>query len=131
MIHGALDTFDPTTTLGEFIDQEHLMHIVARQTIRCREQDTCKGGHGGLVPEAIEPWAVELGPAIAVIALAVLLSDMPLGLRHHRVAEAAQVLFNRLLLLLTRRRDTGVQSDFHRVPPSAAMAQGWCLRRVP
>jgi hypothetical protein len=25
--HRALDKFDPTATLGEFIDQEHLMHI--------------------------------------------------------------------------------------------------------
>jgi len=27
--HGTLDKLDPTAALGEFIDQEHLMHIIA------------------------------------------------------------------------------------------------------
>jgi hypothetical protein len=28
--HGPLDKLDATATLGEFVDQEHLMHIVTR-----------------------------------------------------------------------------------------------------
>jgi hypothetical protein len=41
------------------------------------------------------------------------------------------LLCKRLLRLLTRRRDTGVQSDFHGSPPDDAMAQGYGLRSVP
>jgi hypothetical protein len=100
------------------------MHIVARYTIRGRDQDTCKGGHSRPIPEAVETGAVEFGPAITFITLEVLLSDMPRGVRRHMVAEAAQLVLHRLLLLLTRRRDPGVQSDFHGGPPDDALAQG-------
>ena len=106
--HGTRDTFDPTTTLSEFIDQEHLVHIVTRSTIRGGDQDTCKSGHGRPIPEAIETGAIELGPALAVIAIDMLVGDVPIGVRRHRVSEATHLMFNRLLLLLTGRRDTGV-----------------------
>jgi hypothetical protein len=129
--HGPFDKCDPTTPLAEFIDQEHLMHIVACSTIWCGDQHTFKSGHGRPIPEAIETGAVELGPTIAVIAIDMLVGDVPIGVRRHIVAEATQLMLNRLLLLLTRRRDTGVQSDFHGIPPDDAMAQGSCLRSVP
>jgi hypothetical protein len=100
------------------------MHIVARETIRCREQDTVKGGHGCPVPEAIETGAIALGPARALIALDGLVGAIPIGVRRPGGAEAAQWVCNRLLLLLTRGRDTGVQDDCHGIPPEEAMAQG-------
>jgi hypothetical protein len=131
LTHRALDTCDAAAPLGAFVDQEHLMHLVACSTLRGRDQHTCTGGHGRPSPEASEPGAVEFGPAITCITIDVLLSDMPLGVRRHVVAEATQVVRNRLLLWRTRRRDTGVQSDFHGVPPDEAMVQGWCLRCVP
>jgi len=56
---------------------------------------------------------------------------MPLGVRRHGVAEATQLVVNRLLLLLTARRDTDGESDFHGVPPDEALAQGKGLLCVP
>ena len=129
--HGPFDTCDPTTPLAECIDQEHLVHIVTRSTIRGGDQDPCKSGQGRPIPEAIETGAIELGHALAVIAIDMLVGNVPLGVRCHRVSEATQLMCNRLLLLLTRRRDTGVESDFHGNPPDEAMAQDSCLRSVP
>jgi hypothetical protein len=129
--HGTLNTLDPPAALGEFLDQEHLRHIIAGSAIRGGDQETFKGCHGGSIPEAIETGTVEGGPAIAVITIDVLFGDMPLGVRRHGGAEATQWLGNRLLLLLTARRDTDVQSDFHGVPPDEALAQGKCLLCVP
>ena len=76
--HGPLDKLDPTATLGEFIDQEHLMHIVACQAIGRGDQHTFKGGHGRPVAEAIETGTLECGTAVAVIAIDVLVGDMPI-----------------------------------------------------
>jgi hypothetical protein len=120
--HGTLDKLDPTAALGEFIDQEHLMHIIAGEAIRSGDQDTFKGCHGGPVPEAIKPRTVECRPAIAIITIDVLFGDMPIGAGDNVVAEATQLLVNRLLLLLTARRDTDVESDFHGGPPAQALA---------
>src|SRR5262245_41285624 len=101
--HGTLDKLDPTAALGEFIDQKHLMHIIAGQAIGGGDQDTFKGCHSSPVTEAVETGTVEDGPAIAVIAIDVLFGDIPLGMRCYVVAEATQLLVNRLLLLLTAR----------------------------
>jgi hypothetical protein len=129
--HGTLDTLNPTAALGECIDQEHLMHRIAGETIWGGHQDTCKGRHSGPLPEAIEPRPVQCRPAITIITIDVLFGDMPIGVRHTVVPEATQWLVNRLLLVLTARRDTDVESDFQGIPPDDAMAQGFCLRSVP
>ena len=128
---GPLDTVDPSAALGAVIDHEHLMDIITREAIRSGDQDTCTGCHGGAIPEAIAPRTVAGGPALAGITIDVLCGDLPLGVRRHRVAEATPLLVNRLLRLLTARRDTDGESDFHRVPPDEALAQGKCLLCVP
>jgi hypothetical protein len=51
--------------------------------------------------------------------------------QRHVGVQAAELLLNRLMLLLTTGRDTPVESDFHGIPPDDAMAQGLCLRSVP
>jgi len=107
------------------------MHRVARYTIRGGDDHPCKGGHGRPIPEAIETGTGECGPALAGVARDRLVGDMPIGWRRTVVAEATQVVCKRLLRLLTRRRDTGVERDCHGTPPEDAMAQGWCLRGVP
>jgi len=101
--HGTFDERNLTAALSEFIDQEHLMHIVASEAIRSRDHEAFKGGHGGSVPQPIEARTVALGPAIAVIAREMFLGQMPLRLASHMRVQAHQLLLNRLLLLLTRR----------------------------
>jgi hypothetical protein len=101
--HGPLDKLDATATLAEFIDQEHLMDVVARSTIRSGAQHTGKGGHGCPVSEAIETGALEGGAAIAVITVDVLVGHIPIGGRRNVSVETTELLFNRLVLVLTRR----------------------------
>ena len=101
--HGALDKCDPTAPLGAVIDQEPLMDIVACETIRGGEQDTCKGSHGRPVSEAIETGAVQFGAALTVITVDVLVGHRPIGVRRNVIAQTTELLFNRLVLLLTSR----------------------------
>ena len=129
--HGPLDKLDTAATLGEFIDQEHLMHIVPCSAIGRRHQHTFTGGHRCPVAESVKTGTLERGATVAVIAIDVLVCNMPIRLERHVGVQAAELLLNRLMLLLTTGRDTHVESDFHGIPPDDAMAQGYCLRSVP
>jgi hypothetical protein len=111
--HGPLDTLDTAATLGEFIDQEHLRHIVPCEASGRSHQHACKGGQR------------------CPVSIDVLVCNMPIRLERHVGVQAAEVLLNRLMLLLTTGRDTHVESDFQGIPPDDAMAQGSCLRSVP
>lgn len=76
------------------------MDVSACYTVRGRDQETVKGGHGRPVPEPIEAGAVEGGPPIPIIAVDMLVGHVPLGLRCDLIAKTAELLINRLLLLL-------------------------------
>ena len=103
VIHRALDKLDPTAALDEFIDQEHLMDIVAGQAIGSCDHHACNSRQGGSIAEAIKTRTLEGSTAIAVIAVDMLLGDMPVGVRRDVVTQAAELLFDRLLLVLTAR----------------------------
>jgi hypothetical protein len=99
--HRSLDKLDATAPLGQFIDQEHLMHIVASQAIGRDDHDAFNGRHCDAISEAVETGAFEGGTTIAVIAVDVLVGDMPVGAGRDVGTETVQLLVNRLLLLLT------------------------------
>jgi len=103
VIPRAIAKLDPTAALGEFLDQEHLMDIVAGQAIGSRKHNAFNGRQGGSIAEAITPRTLEGGTAITVIAVAMFSGDMPVRLRRDVVTQAAQLWFDRLLLLLTAR----------------------------
>ena len=99
----SLDKLDATAPLGEFIDQEHLMDIVASQAIRGCDQDAFNDCHGDAISQPVEPRSLESGAAVSVVAVDVLVGDMPIGVRGDSVTETAKLLVNRLVLLLTGR----------------------------
>ena len=101
--HGPLDKLDTTGPLGEFVDQEHLMDIVAGQAIGSCDHHAFNSRQGGSIAEAIKTRTLEGSTAIAVIAVDMLLGDMPVGVRRDGVTQAAELLFDRLLLVLTAR----------------------------
>jgi len=79
------------------------MDIVAGQAIGGRDHDACNGRQGGAISEAIKTRTLAGGTTLAVIAVNGLIGDRPVGLRRDVVTQAAQLLFDRLLLLLTAR----------------------------
>ena len=128
---GPLDNLDATATLGEFVDQEHRRHRVTREAIGRSHPHACKGGHRRPVSASVQTGTLKRGAAVTVIALEGLVCNMPLRLERHGGVPAAELLLNRLLLLLTTGRDAQGESDFHGIPPDDAMAQGCCPRCVP
>jgi hypothetical protein len=83
---GPLDTRDATASLGAFVDQEHLLHIVTRAAIGRRQQHACKGGQRRPISEALKTGALEGGATLAVITGDVLVGHRPIGARRHVIA---------------------------------------------
>jgi hypothetical protein len=131
LTHGPVQELDLTASLGEFLDEEDLMDIVAGQPIGGREQDPCKGSQGDATPPPIQAWPIQLGPTIPIVAVDMCLSQMPIGLGRHMGAKTGQLLLNRLCVLLPGGRDTDIQGYFQGIPPARVMAQDMCLHGDP
>jgi hypothetical protein len=131
LTHGTLQKLDLTAPLGQFIEQQHVMDIVAGQPIRSRHHDPFTGGQRGTIPQAVQARPVALGPALAVIPIARLFRQMPVGLRRHMGLQAVEWWRNGVLWLWTSGRDTDLQRHCHGTPPAGVMAPATCLRRVP
>src|SRR5262245_52476624 len=107
--HRSVHKHHLAAMLSEFVDQEHLVDIVARQTIGSGEQHKLKGGKRSTVAQAIEARAIELGAAISIIAIDMLVGEMPLGMLRDMRLQAIKLLLDRLSLLLTGGRDAEIQ----------------------
>ncbi|CAG0935582.1 hypothetical protein TFLX_04424 [Thermoflexales bacterium] len=68
LTHGPIQKFHEATGRLKFVQQQHLMHIVARQPIRRRQQDLHDFAPADGFPQTIQPGPVQLGPAVPVIA---------------------------------------------------------------
>src|SRR5215207_4471289 len=101
------------------------MHIFARQPIRRSYQNSIEGRLGRLIPEVIESWAIETGATIAVITVDMLLGETPTVLLN-QVAQAGQLLVDRLRLSLAGGRHPRIDCDTHELSPAAGC---WSMHR--
>ena len=104
----------------QFLDQQHLMDIFARQSIGRGDQDGIEGRLGCSIAEAIEPRAIQTGATKAVISLDMLVREGP-ALLLSQAGQARELLFDRLGLGLASCRDPRIDCDTHELPPA-----GWC-----
>jgi len=88
------------------------MHIVARQPIRRGDQNGIEGRLGRLIPEVIEPRAIETGATKAVITVDMLLREGPAVLLGKAV-QAGELLLDRLRLGLASGRHPRIDCDTH------------------
>jgi hypothetical protein len=131
LTHRSLQKLHLASPLRQFVDQEHLVDIVAGQPVWSGDQDPLKAGHGRAVSQAIQAGPIELGSAIALIAVDMLLREMPVRVSREVLAQASHLLLNRLGVLLTGGRNTDIQGHFHGIPPAGVMAQAKYLCRGP
>lgn len=115
----SIDEVDATATALQLLQHDHLVDVVARQPVRCRHEDQVEGGVGRLIAQGIQPGAVELGPAAAVVTKDVLLRYAPARLLGDKGLQTAHLLLDGLSLLLALGRDSDVERDAH---PSAPLA---------
>src|SRR5262249_45609306 len=79
---------------------------------------TGKTGRPRVVAQSIQSGPVEFRAAETVIAINMLLGDLPFGVGCGIGVQAFELLVNRLGLLLASGRDPRVECDLHLVPPA-------------
>jgi len=79
--HGAIHERDSTAPLRQFVDEEHLMDIGARESIGRGEHHTLKGRERRVVAQPVQARPAQLGPAVAIVPVNVLLGEAPLRVR--------------------------------------------------
>ncbi len=67
--HRTIQKLNLAAVLRQFIHQQHLVHILASESIGCGDQDQFKGGHRCLVAQPVEAGPIQRGTAVAVIAV--------------------------------------------------------------
>jgi len=81
----TIQKLDVASARTEFVDEEQWMHVVPGQTIWGRDAHLGQGRQSGPVPQPIQPGALELGPALAIVAVEMCLGPMPVGLHRARL----------------------------------------------
>jgi hypothetical protein len=98
--HGTVEEFDMAASPFELLQQEHLVDIVARQTVGCGQDDlvTLRGRHR--IAQGIQPWSVQDRAAHAVVPKDQLLVHFS-GVLGAPRSQASELLFTGLLLGLS------------------------------
>src|SRR6266498_2173746 len=112
MTHWSIAKAHLTAAPFQFLNQQHLMDIFARQSIWRGDQDGIEGRLGCSIAEAIKPRAIKTGASKAVITVDMLVREGP-ALLLSQVAQARELLFDGLGLGLAGGRDPRIQSDSH------------------
>ena len=99
LAHGSIEEFDGGAMLLELLNQQHLMDVVAGQTIGRGDQKTLKACTGGIA-QGIEPRPLETGAALPFVPKDVLRSQIR-AMRQSIGPQAVNLLVRRLALNLT------------------------------
>jgi hypothetical protein len=110
--HRPVEEHHLRPVLLQLLDQEHLVHVVARQPVRRGDQDAVQPGTRRGVAQAVQARAPEARAAVAVVAEDVLRRQGP-ALRRGMGVQAIELLLSGLRLDLALGRDPGVRGYLH------------------
>src|SRR5437899_626761 len=97
----------------ELFEDDHLVYVVARQTVWSGNQHRVEIGPCRLVAQGVQARPLELGSGVTVISEDVLLLDHPIRAVRYVGAQEHDLLFDRLGLLLPLRRHSHVERCSH------------------
>ena len=100
--HGSIRKFYGASVTLPFFQNNHLMHVVTRQSIWGCHQHTLKFGHRGCIAQPIQTGAIQPGPTVALVSKNMLGRQLP-ALRRDMGLQAVQLLLNRLQKLILSR----------------------------
>jgi hypothetical protein len=101
---------------GQLLDQQHLVDVVAGQPVRRGHQDQVQLGQRRVIAEPVQPRPANTGAAVTVIAVDVLVIQLPAALPGRR-AQPVKLLLDALRLSLAGGRDPRIQRHAHQRPP--------------
>ena len=114
--HRPVQELDLAATAGQLVDQQHLMDVVAGQPVRRGHQDNVQLSQRRVIAEPVQPRPADTGAAVAVIAVDVLVLQVPAALRG-RGAQPVKLLLDALRLGLAGGRDPRIRRHSHQRPP--------------
>ncbi len=117
MAHGSIQKFNRTAGLLEFFQQHHLVHVIARQTVRRRDQNAVQLAGLGTVPQSVQARPIQARPTIAIIPEDVLVRQAPTGLLDMG-PQPLQLFVAGLGFDLVLGRHSYIQRHSHRTPPA-------------
>ena len=117
IFHRAIQFLDRTTQLVQFFYQQNLMNVFASQAIRHSDQNQLEGRHAGGVSQPIQARTIELRACIPIVAINVLLRQLPIGMLGYGFPQTFNLLFNTLTLHLTVGRYSSIKSYLHFCSP--------------
>ena len=114
---------DPAAVALQLLQEQHLMDIVARQSIRIGDEDAIELGQRGEVAKPVEAGPPQRGPGIAVVAEDVVVRERPSAISGD-APQSVELLIDGLGLGLALGRDPDVDRDSHRPPPGSWVGMG-------
>ena len=122
--HRAVEELGGAAGARPLLQQHHLVHVVARETVGGGDEHAVDLAalHG--VAQAVEPRARQHGAAVAVVAKHVGRVERPAlgGVGAHVRGQAPELLLNGLVLDLMAGRDAAVDRYAHGTPPAGSGA---------
>jgi hypothetical protein len=109
----------PAAVTPEFIQEQDLMDLVTRQSIRFGDEDAVELGQDGEVPEPVEAGTPQRGPGRAVVAEDLISRELPPALSDD-ASQSAE-------LLIRRKKDRPRGSPR---PPESSTPPGRAVRRA-
>jgi hypothetical protein len=113
ILHWAFKKLDVTTQCFHFVNQQNLMNIFTRQSIRCGYQDQFESCHAGGISQSIQARTIELGTRVTIIAINMFRCQLPIGMLGNSHLQSLNLLFYTLTLHLTVGRYSGIKGDLH------------------
>lgn len=114
--HGPIHKLHLTSTPFKFLDEQHLVDIVASQSIRSSDDHSIKSRTSDLFSLSIKTWPTEFGSTVAVIAKKGPFLPCP-SLGFMILAQTVELLFDGLGLSLSLCRNADVDRNVHRDSP--------------
>ena len=109
LTHWPLEKFDLAATSRNFVEQQHLVDVVARQTIWRGNQQPIELMPTDGIPQAIQAGPTQMRSTVAVVPKDMVVRQIFLLLCQEH-AELIQLLVNRLLLHLVGRCNAHVHA---------------------
>jgi hypothetical protein len=116
--HGVVEKFDRTSASLQFVEHDHLLDVVAGESIGLGYQDPVQFTRTGSIPEVIQPRPIEIRTAAPIITEDMVITELPpvvldIG------TEPVKLLVNRLSMSLVEGRNAGIHrhSQGHDPPP--------------
>ena len=123
LAHRPIQELDLTPRPLELIDQDYLMHVVARQAIGRGDHEAIKFTRPHHIAQTVKGRAFEVSPTVTIVTKDAILAEGP-ALLVNILAKTVQLLLDGLHLDLRAGRHPDIHCYTHGIPPESIVGRG-------